>query len=296
MLVRSPVGVPLLAIALALVGCTASPRTCRGEPEARITAFVAGMRAAIEHTSVTVEDVDLPVVAARGAPDYDGLLIELDHRGLGLLGDRVEHWRSTSLLFDQVLREEMIAEAQGRVAEPGLLAVIAADVPARDVADLLGLAERAGFVRVGFVATPAAGPIVPPSPEPGLPAIIRERAGDPAREAVVVQELLAAEVVRCPQLGEPVPQSMAATPRHRALVILETTQQALIACSCAADVDRILALAHFLTAPERITMVSPALSLGPNAEVVLARADTPWSELAPAVFTPERAGIRLRIQ
>lgn len=285
--------VGVASIACALVGppgCTPSQQVCGEEQEARITSFVADLSAALEANAITT-DIELPRVLAEGAPiPLDGILAELDHRGLRIGAEHVAQWRSRSWepLDEAVIRMQVLAEAMGRTAEPVLVAAIAADVPARDVGELLGIAERVGFVRVAFVAAAGNGPEIPAMPEPELPAMIRERSGgDPMRELEVLGQLLEVEAARCPPLGETSSHGSVAPADLRARAILAFTKDALIACHCAANVDRVLSLAHFHVAPTQVTVLSPERSFPSAGPVVLGRPDAPWSEVVPSVFERE---------
>ncbi len=288
MVTRCTVGLAWFICRLAVLpGCTPAQPTCSENQQQRISTFVNDMRLATEASARSVSiDVALPKVESEGTPDpVGGVLIVLERQGLVLRQSKDMNWRTGKSLADEVLRYQVFAEASGSPTEPVLVAAIAADVSIRDAELLLKLSDQAGFSQVAFVAEAAKGPRIPTIPEPGLTAMVQARTGaDASRKAEVLSQLLAVEAERCPPLGLDTRHAPTTSLQQRAPLILGATQDALLACHCAANVDRVLSLAHLALAPQSITVLSAELPFERVVPLVAAHPDGPWSDAVLSVF------------
>lgn len=269
----------VVAFALGVVRAPVPAYTCSERQVKQIKEFVAGMRAVVELGWFGgLDDFELPTVDVAEVPGATGRLVKLDREGLRIDGHRVDRGLALDVLGDEVERERWLAAARGRPAEPELVAAIAADVPAREIAGLLDLARDAGYVRVVFVARSSKAPPVPPAPRPELAATLGQVPAD--RRRIAVAELVDDEITRCPAFAEdgsdflPSPTS-----------VLWATEDALLACGCMADVDRVLTLTHaWISPPAWLPISSPSLDLARVAAALAFAPDDPWSEFAPAMF------------
>ncbi|MCA9695052.1 MAG: hypothetical protein KC636_36065 [Myxococcales bacterium] len=283
----------LALLALLVVGCAPIPETCSKEQETKIRAYVNALRVVSEGAAVDVGDLSLPAIAARGAPVRGDVVVGRDRRRLLIDGVTLASWDWRAALEERALRVTAIAEARGAVAEPTVVAAIAGDVPASSVAALLMSVRQAGFTHVSFVASPKDGPEVPAILDAELAARLKEIT-DASQRAELIAERSHALVARCPQLDDG--YSHHTSTQSRASQLLTQTEAALVACGCAADVDRTLSLLHAAIEPRPPTILSPAFVIDPDAEAITAGVETPWSAVAPEVFASGRERLWLRVE
>lgn len=208
-----------------------------------------------------------------------GIKLEVRTDGLRVGDETVE----PAQLGDRLRSAAEMADVLG--SPRAILLLVAPEVEAARVVDVLATAQAAGIARVSLVGRSTVARELPPFPDPELGAELTAELGSstPSDRAMLLAQHISDEIRLCPGATEVFSAVSNVTPDQRCTLVALGLDESLPTCLLT-DVDRVLTVVQVALQPlDPMRPTAVVLDLDPAAQALAVAPTVPWRELLPQI-------------